>query len=160
MQILHVPVSRFPYNSGRKEKPMPANNLPTGRDAEPNVATMAPPCAEANKDAAYAERFNRLAAEWQRETHLSSKIKDKVAHLAYQKIIGMGPAAIPLILKDLNDNGPNHWFSALHAITEENPVPQDQRGNIVGMTEAWLQWGRKKGYLTDCQKNTNETSPT
>jgi hypothetical protein len=63
----------------------------------------------------------------------------------------MGPAAIPFILKDLQDNGPNHWFWALHAITEENPVPKDHPGDIVAMTEAWLQWGRTKGYLTDFQ---------
>jgi hypothetical protein len=45
--------------------------------------------------------------------------------LAYYKIIGMGMAAVPFILKDLEQNEPNHWLWALHAITEENPVPAD-----------------------------------
>lgn len=114
--------------------------------------------ASAMAQAWQKERFNRLAAEWKLDTYLSSKIKEKVAHLAYQKIIGMGPTAIPFILEDMKENGPNHWFWALHAITEENPVPRDQPGNIVAMTEAWLQWGRKKGYLRGFRKRTNETS--
>ena len=94
-------------------------------------------------------RFDRLAAEWRNDTFLSSKIRDKVLHTAYQRIIGMGPSAISFILRDLAENGPNHWFWALHAITEEDPVPSDQVGNMVAMTEAWLQWGRKRGYLDD-----------
>jgi hypothetical protein len=94
-------------------------------------------------------RFDRLAVEWRNDTFLSSKIRDKVLHTAYQKIIGMGPSAISFILHDLAENGPNHWFWALHAITEEDPVPSNQVGNMVAMTEAWLQWGRKKGYRSN-----------
>jgi hypothetical protein len=110
-----------------------------------------------NLDAGRA-RFRRLAAEWKKGTFLSSKIKDKVLHPAYQKIIGMGPSAVTFILRDLLDNGPNHWFWALHAITEENPVPADQVGDIVAMTEAWLQWGRKNGCLEDSPKGTGKRS--
>jgi hypothetical protein len=106
------------------------------------------------------KKFDKLAAEWKKETFLLSKIREKVIHLAYQKIIGMGPAAVPCILKDLRDNGPNHWFWALHVITEENPVPSEKVGGIVAMTEAWLQWGKKKGYLNSCQTTTRETSRT
>ena len=68
-------------------------------------------------------------------------------HLAYQKIIGMGELAIPLILKDPAVNGPNDWFWALTAITDENPITKKIAGNMAAMTEAWLQWGRKAGYL-------------
>ncbi len=71
-------------------------------------------------------RFDRLAKEWKKDTFLLSKIRDKVIHTAYQKIIGMGSTAIPFILRDLAENGPNHWFWALHAITEANPVRDDQ----------------------------------
>jgi hypothetical protein len=106
------------------------------------------------------ERFNRLATQWKKETFLLSKVSAKVIHMAYQKIIGMGAAAVPLILKDLLKNGPNHWFWALHAITEEDPVPKDKVGDITAMTEAWLQWGRNKGYLKDFQVNTQEGSQT
>jgi hypothetical protein len=101
------------------------------------------------------QRFNRLSAEWKKDTFLLSKISAKVLHISYQKIIGMGAAAVPFILKDLKDNGPNHWFWALHAITEENPVPKNMTGNIAAMAEAWLLWGNKKGYLKDYQQITS-----
>ncbi len=106
------------------------------------------------------ERFDRLAAEWKRETLLLSKVSAMTSHIAYLKIIGMGQAAVPCILRDLRDNGPHHWFLALYVITEENPVPKDKVGNVTAMTEAWLQWGRRKGYLNNSHPNTAATSPT
>jgi len=104
------------------------------------------------------ERFNRLAAEWKKDTFLLSKITAKVSHMAYCKIIGMGMSAVPFMLKDLEENGPNHWFFALQAITEENPVPSEKAGNMVAMTEAWLAWGRRMGCLGDYQSNTKINS--
>jgi hypothetical protein len=90
-------------------------------------------------------RFKRLASQWKRATLLSSKVSAMVMHPAYQKIIGMGPAAVPLILGDLQKNGPEHWFWALEAITDENPVSKKMAGDIHQMTEAWLRWGKTKG---------------
>jgi hypothetical protein len=81
-------------------------------------------------------------------------------HPAYQKIIGMGEPAIPLILKDLEKNGPNDWFWALTAITDENPITQDIAGNMAAMTEAWLQWGRNAGYLKGSRNRQNGSSRT
>jgi hypothetical protein len=104
------------------------------------------PVAAPKLDTARA-RFDRLAKEWKKDTFLSSKIRDKVLHTAYQKIIGMGSAAVPFILRDLARNGPNHWFRALHAITEASPAADDQAGDMVALTEAWLRWGRENGYL-------------
>ena len=72
----------------------------------------------------------------------------------------MGEPAIPLILKDLADNGPNDWFWALTAITDENPITEEIAGNMVAMTEAWLQWGKGAGYLNDCQNPPNGSSQT
>jgi len=40
-----------------------------------------------------------------------------------------------------------HWFLALKSITREDPVTPEQRENIKEMIEAWLNWGRKKGYI-------------
>jgi hypothetical protein len=105
-------------------------------------------------------RFDRLAAEWKSETLFLSKISAKVLHPAYQKIIGMGADAIPFILRDLKDNGPNHWGWALNAITDDNPVSKDAVGNISAMSEAWLQWGVKKGYLENCRGDTAPHSQT
>ena len=52
----------------------------------------------------------------------------------------MGPAAVPLILSELRRE-PDHWFVALKRITGDDPVPDEVRGNIEQMAEAWLRWG-------------------
>jgi hypothetical protein len=61
---------------------------------------------------------------------------------SYQKIIGMGWAAVPLMLEDLK-NEPRHWFWALRAITDVNPVPPQDAGNVRKMADAWVKWGRQ-----------------
>ena len=64
----------------------------------------------------------------------------------YQRIIGMGPAAVPLILEELQRE-PDHWFWALEAITQEDPVPAAARGKIGDMADAWIAWGKQQGYI-------------
>ena len=81
-------------------------------------------------------------------------------HPAYQKIIGMGEPAVPLILKDLAENGPDDWFWALTAIADDNPITEDIAGDMNAMTAAWLQWGRKRGYLENYPMRPNEPSQT
>lgn len=67
-------------------------------------------------------------------------------HPAYQQIIGMGPVAIPLLLRELQKS-PDHWFWALKAITDVDPVPASERGRQKQMAAAWLRWGKEHGYL-------------
>ena len=64
----------------------------------------------------------------------------------YQQIIGMGPAAVPLILAELQRR-PDQWFWALESITEENPVSSEIAGSMRLMAEAWVDWGKKQGLL-------------
>ena|ERR1700691_4114556 len=115
---------------------------------------------EKTKRTALQRRFNKLAKIWKSDTELVSKASKKAMHPACQKIIGMGEAAIPLILKDLAANGPDDWFWALTAITDENPITEEMAGNMPAMTEAWLQWGRNAGYLKNSPKRRNGSSPT
>jgi hypothetical protein len=86
-----------------------------------------------------------LVSEWRRTRGHSSKIKDLVLNIAYQKIIGMGEPAIPYILEEF-ERQPEHWSWALSAITGEDPVPGHARGKLKETAEVWLQWGRDKGY--------------
>jgi hypothetical protein len=112
-------------------------------------------------DSAFKQaQFKALASEWKAKTILYSRVSDTVFDLAYQRIIGMGPDVVPFILEDLRDNGPNHWFWALRVITNENPATKEMAGNMVAMTEAWLQWGKNKGYLKNYQKNIGAHSQT
>jgi hypothetical protein len=64
----------------------------------------------------------------------------------YQRIIGMGWLAVPLILDELRRE-PDQWFWALEAITEENPVPPDASGYVRRTAEVWINWGRERGLI-------------
>jgi hypothetical protein len=92
-----------------------------------------------------AERFQRLAAVWHRETDFLSSMAESSSHPAYQEIISLGPQVLPLLLRDLQENH-THWFAALRAITGTNPVPASAAGNVPRMADAWLQWARDHGY--------------
>jgi hypothetical protein len=94
-------------------------------------------------------RFQRLARQWKRERGALSTAAAMAALPSYRKIIGMGPAALPCILAELRSEGdsPSHWFLALAAIAEENPVPAESRGKLVEMAKAWLAWGKQEGYV-------------
>ena len=90
--------------------------------------------------------FDRLAGEWKRETaHLSSPTMI-AEHRAYQEVIGLGPAAIPLILRDLQ-KAPAMWFMALREITGELPIREQDRGDIEAMRAAWIDWGERNDYI-------------
>jgi hypothetical protein len=106
------------------------------------------------------ERFEKLAASWKGKTKYLSNVTTKILNADYQKIIGMGKDALPFILNDLADNGPNDWYWALTAITDVNPIKPEMAGNMVAMTEAWLQWGTQAGYLKDYPRTTSSSSRT
>ena len=90
--------------------------------------------------------FTELADAWRTGRNpVSSKAIEMAMHPAYQRIIGMGPVAIPFILREL-EREPDHWFWALRAISGEDPIPPESRGKIDQMTAAWLRWGRQNGY--------------
>jgi type I restriction enzyme M protein len=95
------------------------------------------------------KRFRKLSKNWKADTCLLSNITTKSMHPAYQQIIGMGEAAIPLILEELYNGDCADWFWALTAISSENPITSEQAGDIKKMSEAWIEWGKLKGYLKD-----------
>jgi len=90
--------------------------------------------------------FSDLVETWRNDTAFLSSITDMVLHESYQRIIGLGQRAIPLILKELQHE-PDQWFWALRAITGENPVKEEDAGNIKAMAEAWIHLGKSKGWL-------------
>jgi hypothetical protein len=90
-------------------------------------------------------KFQRLAAAWRADTAYVSSTSDQVAHPAFLEIVGMGPAVIPLLLRELQ-NRTGHWHRALRRITGADPVAAADRGNIAKAAEAWLRWGKEQGY--------------
>ena len=89
--------------------------------------------------------FNELSATWREESAFCSTLLEMATRPSYQRIIGMGRSAIPHILAALEQQ-PDHWFWALKAITGEDPVSREDRGNLQRMTQAWLIWGARNGY--------------
>lgn len=90
-------------------------------------------------------RFHQLADQWRSETRHLSSLSKMALHPAYQKIIGFGQPAIPLILAELQQR-PDHWLWALHAISGEDPAQPNV--TFREAVEAWIEWGKQQGYLT------------
>ena len=89
--------------------------------------------------------FQQLAAQWEEDTiHLSNPTQ-MARHPAYQEIIRMGAAAVPLLLERLQERG-GQWPMALRKITGIDPVPPPARGKVDRVKSAWLEWGARNGY--------------
>ena len=97
-----------------------------------------------------AQRFAELTQEWLTDIAFTSSMTRIVESNPYQEIIALGLAmetsVVRLILEDLQAS-PKHWFTALYAITGDDPIPNAAAGNMKAMTAAWLDWGRTHGYI-------------
>jgi hypothetical protein len=93
------------------------------------------------------QKFDRLANTWEKEIAFTSSVGTIQTNQSYLGIIAMGKDALPFIFSKMQRD-PNHWFVALTAITGVNPVVEDERGNVQAMTNSWLQWALKHGYVT------------
>ena len=102
------------------------------------------------KEAELEKTFLELAEQWRYDTEMLSSPTKMLKHPAYQKIIGMGSPALPLILRELQRE-PDYWFMALAAIALESPVSRED--NFKQAIEAWLQWGKDKGQIPNSQYN-------
>lgn len=93
-------------------------------------------------------RFEHLVHDWMRDIRFTNSMDEIVKSKSLQSIIGLGTVAIPMILEDLQKS-PKHWFYALQKVTGENPVAKKYAGNLEKMTEIWVKWGKKKGYIIE-----------
>ena len=91
------------------------------------------------------ERFRRLEATWTAATGYLSDYSAIIEHPAFREIVGLGDAVVPLMLPRSRRTAAPVGV-ALPEITGANPVPSGDGGNIARMSEAWLRWGRAKGY--------------
>ena len=94
-----------------------------------------------------ARQFQGLATQWNATTRYRSNIHALRNHPVYQELVALGEPVIPLILAELEREPYVSWFTVLAAITGENPVPPALAGRVDAMAQAWLDWGRQKGYL-------------
>lgn len=98
----------------------------------------------AYEDLTVRDKFLLLSGIWKFERpNMSSLVKDRINHPAYQEIVKMGMVVVPFILKDL-DERLDDWFDALERITGENPVPKESYGKLSEMRTLWQLWGEKR----------------
>lgn len=109
-------------------------------DSAPERAYSAQPPRESSEN-----RFRELVQQWKEQTKFTSSATDLVMNPAYQQIIGMGPSALPFLMAELRRE-PDHWFAALQAITGQDPLLPEERGDLDRMTSVWLAWGKAHGY--------------
>jgi hypothetical protein len=95
-------------------------------------------------DTSIEDRFPRLAQAWKKETRFVSSMTDMEASPHYEAIVALGDAVVPLLLREL-EREHDYWFTALRTITREDPVPEEDRGNLARMTDRWLRWGQRAG---------------
>ncbi len=102
-----------------------------------------------NERGALANEFTDLVRRWNEETFGLSSLTKIYAHPAYQRIIAMGVAGLPHVLRELEGKG-GRWFYALKFMA-------GQEGADVAATAAncdyetaraiWLEWGYQNNYL-------------
>lgn len=100
--------------------------------------------SECSVDEATELAFMENVEIWRRQTRHMSSVAKMVNHPAYRKIMTMGKPVLPLLMAELRDR-PDHWLVALNAISGEDPAPE--QSTFTQAVEAWLEWGRKMGYL-------------
>lgn len=91
-------------------------------------------------------KFNELLNDWRSQRSGASSFSGSNATLpSYQFIIGMGEKVLPYILRELSKKDED-WYWALKAISREDPVPEEYRGQRKMMRQLWLEWGKTKKY--------------
>ena len=88
--------------------------------------------------------FHALVQQWKTETSFHSSLGEVFMNDSYQRIMAMGPDALPLILSDLKKS-PSHWFYALEKIVGKD-IPEGAK-TFAEARAAWLAWGHKHNYL-------------
>lgn len=91
------------------------------------------------------EQFEELADDWTLSTALSSDPTRMFMHRSYQRIIALGPRAVPWIMERVAD-GELHWAWALEMITGAQPATDDV-GDLAGLRQVWLAWWSENGHV-------------
>jgi len=93
-------------------------------------------------------RFQALKTQWHFQRGATSSIEEMCSRPAYLSIMAMGPDVLPLIIGQLKAEGndPDHWFVALHHVSKgADPVPNQDKGNMIKMSQAWQEWAEREG---------------
>lgn len=93
-------------------------------------------------DVSLQSQLEELRERGYEATGMLSNPDARAAHPTHQAVVALGPAVVPLLLRDV-ERRHNHWFMALTAITKENPIRPEHAGFIPKMVEDWSAWGEQ-----------------
>ncbi|MBZ9885629.1 hypothetical protein LB535_25135 [Mesorhizobium sp. CA10] len=91
----------------------------------------------------YVSRFYQLVRTWRAETAYSSSSSEMFSHPAFREIVSMGRVVVPLIVQELRRQ-PDLLVAALPQITGDDPVSEDDRGDIYAMAASWIEWYQRR----------------
>jgi hypothetical protein len=80
---------------------------------------------------------------------LSSCPQFLINHPSFKAIVSDGRRVIPLILRDFEVDEMFSWDIVLEHIVGFCPCPVEHRGVVDKIRQDWLEWGRKRGFLTE-----------
>lgn len=90
-------------------------------------------------------RFQAYSADVIEAGLFAASLRDVFQDAPYQKIIGLGPQALPLLLRLVMRDRSAVWFWALAAIVGSD----EARGSdsVAVAAAAWIGWGQSRGLL-------------
>jgi hypothetical protein len=89
------------------------------------------------------EKFLALADDWLDSQ--SGKSRIDYSHPSHLQIVGMGESALPFLMREVQMRS-GHWFVALSSIAGASPVPIESRASFESASNAWINWGKERGY--------------
>lgn len=98
-------------------------------------------------------QFAELKAKWLDATMIESSAQRIAFDMSCQRIIGLGPRAVPLILEDLAAEH-NHWFWALTVLAGEDKAAGEV--TVPGAVQKWLEWGRGRGLIPEVPREAED----
>jgi hypothetical protein len=97
----------------------------------------------------YLSRFQTLVEEWRFATAASSRMRDKINHVAFREIVNMGEVAVPMIIYELTQR-PDFLFLALNEIKRDVDLGLSGTARTPrNMLSAWLAWAERNNVVAD-----------
>lgn len=108
--------------------------------------------AEKPSHADIVSQFEEHKARFVYDTTYSSHVSQNLQHPSYRAIIEMGEEAIPLLLRNVQDDV--RFMQGIIEITGEDVA---QKGDTFDQAvERWTEWGKERGYLKDEEDSSEE----
>jgi hypothetical protein len=92
----------------------------------------------------FVQRFYSLLNIWRSDTAFFSDPDLIVAHPAFQALVELAGDIVPLAIEDLRAR-PSNLVWVLDDAIGEVEYPRDIIGDLVAMSNAWIDWAERNG---------------